>query len=58
MKCEYEDCNKEADRIVYSRHQERVMNACYEHAERIVDEDSPEYHENCPNCGCLIPVFL
>ena len=56
MKCEYEDCNKEAEMMVYSSRQDKVMNACWEHAKRIVDEDSPEYHHSCPNCGCLMPV--
>ena len=56
MTCEYKDCNKEAEMMVYSRRQDKVMNTCWEHAQRVVDEGAPEYHETCPNCGCLIPV--
>ena len=55
-KCSYEDCTKEADTLVYSRKLHKVIKTCYDHAQIVVDEGSPEYIEDCPNCGCLIPV--
>jgi len=25
---------------------------CYAHANKVVDEQAPEYGADCPNCGC------
>ncbi len=55
-KCSYPDCENEAEERVYSRKQERVVKACYEHAWLIADEGCPEDVVTCPNCDCLIPV--
>lgn len=29
---------------------------CKAHAGVVCDEQSPEYHDSCPNCGCLFGV--
>ena len=56
MKCPYEECTKEANTFVYSREKNKVVKVCFYHAEKIVDEGSPEYIKTCPKCGCLMPV--
>lgn len=55
-KCEYEDCEKKATEIVYSRDECKVMLACGICKEIIEDEDSPEYLDTCPNCKCIMPI--
>lgn len=65
-KCQYEDCEADAEVIAcgrehvhYSRddkgHPEpRVY--CLTHGRVVCDEGSPEYTDSCPNCGCLFGV--
>jgi len=55
-KCEYEDCEKDAYDLVYSRKLDKVIETCYDHAKVVVDEGNPEYIQSCPHCGCWIPV--
>ena len=54
--CEYEDCQKEATDLVYSRKLDKVIETCSRHTREVVDEENPEYVETCPHCGCWIPI--
>jgi hypothetical protein len=49
-------CGKQATELVYSRALGRIVKTCYDHYEIVMEEGSPEYYEDCPNCGCHIPV--
>jgi len=40
-----------ADTIVYSRKLKKVMLCCSLCMETVVDEDYPEYTDQCENCG-------
>ena len=55
-KCEYEDCKELAIDLVYSRNQDKILKCCSVHSDIIVDEQYPEYTENCQNCGCNLPI--
>lgn len=55
-KCEYEDCEQKATDLVYSRKKNDVLACCEGHAEVVIDEDNPEYHHQCDNCGCGLPI--
>lgn len=55
-RCEAAGCMRKATRIVYSKKQRAVLLCCDTHSDEILDEDCPEYHQTCPNCGCEIPV--
>lgn len=54
--CDIEDCPNEACGMVYNRNTKEVLNACQSHIDEICDYGSPEYVENCPNCGCNFGV--
>ncbi len=60
--CAFEGCDKEAttfacgrDRDYYGAGPYHPTPAyyCDKHAVQVADEGSPEYHNNCPACGCL-----
>lgn len=61
--CSYEGCEKEATHIGCGRNRfydgdntgRHPNPACYceTHANMVADEDSPEYTNDCPNCGCV-----
>lgn len=51
-KCEYQDCENEAEDMVYSRNLKKVIFCCDPHADSVLDEQSPEYWDSCENCGC------
>jgi hypothetical protein len=65
-KCAFEDCDKPATEIACGRSYEwdddntkghaGVAVYCLDHARIVSDEHSPEYIENCPNCGCHFGV--
>ena len=52
VKCEYEDCTRDATEIVYSRNLKRVILCCDAHSYVIIKEGGPEYLDYCQNCGC------
>lgn len=54
--CEFDGCEDIATVIVYSRLRAEVMLCCTAHSEIVVDYGSPEYHQTCHNCGCLLPI--
>lgn len=54
--CEAENCTRMTTDIVYSRRRGEVLLCCDTCAQIVVDEECPEYHETCTNCGCLLPV--
>lgn len=65
--CQYEGCDQPATRIASGQRSYRLHKklepgqyptGCYcdDHAYKVVDFDHPEYHDNCPNCGCLFGV--
>lgn len=66
-KCAYENCEEEATTLACGRkeypwNKERkrehptVAKYCPIHAYEVADERSPEYHTECPNCGCKFGV--
>lgn len=54
--CEYRDCEKLADNIVFSRNEDKVLLCCDAHADIVQDEGNPEYWDTCMNCGCRNPI--
>lgn len=52
-KCSFENCDKPATTIACGKtgHPEPAL-YCKTHATAVKNEDSPEYTEVCPNCGC------
>ena len=54
--CECNGCNKKAVSIVFSRDRNKVIACCSEHTDEVIDEGRPEYHDQCPNCECLIGI--
>ncbi len=68
--CQFAGCDREASGTAIGRsHQEfnddgdyvRVPGLpfgyyCEEHRATVADENSPEYHHECPHCGCLSGV--
>lgn len=51
--CTFQDCDKPATAIACGRSDYQKPNVfCEEHAYEVADEQYPEYHDNCPNCGC------
>lgn len=54
--CEFGDCHETAKWLAYSRRNGCVMALCEHHQVVVVDEDSPEYHHTCENCGCELPI--
>ena len=57
IKCSYEGCYEPAEFIACGRTKHRMpAYFCNEHAEDVTDEDNPEYHDTCPNCGCRFGV--
>lgn len=55
--CQYENCTEAATSIACGRHYHADVGCyCDKHADLVVDENCPEYHENCPNCGCRFGV--
>ena len=55
-KCTYEDCKRKADHLVFNRDTRKVQTYCEPHAKVVIEYQSPEYEEWCPNCGCGIPI--
>jgi len=62
--CAFEDCEKPAEFIACGREsydEDRPGHfkpACYcrEHMAEVIDERSPEYTAECPNCKCMFGV--
>jgi hypothetical protein len=52
-KCEVDGCENEPEAIVYSRDLQKIVIACGYHADIVVDEQHPEYTDECRNCGCM-----
>jgi len=50
--CENGECENKATDMVYSRHKKEVIFCCEACSDIVIDEDSPEYWNNCENCGC------
>lgn len=55
-KCEYADCERPAEFIVYSRRLNCVIACCEAHDLTVMEQNCSEYSATCPNCGCDIPV--
>lgn len=55
-RCETDGCDKLATDIVYSRKVEKVLLCCTPHADIVMEEETPEYWDDCENCGCRLPV--
>lgn len=57
--CAYEDCEKEATDLACGRgergHPKPKM-YCHAHADKVSDEECPEYIVICPNCNCQFGV--
>lgn len=51
-KCQYPGCDEPATDIAEDRDRRTVEFYCDKHADRAVDQGSPEYRVCCPNCGC------
>lgn len=49
-------CPALATGLAYSREKEEVVPTCDICARAVADEQSPEYIEHCPNCGCTFGV--
>ena len=61
--CDWVDCEEDATQIACGRNSRRGNDGhprsglyCQAHAIEVADEDSPEYINECPNCGCLSGV--
>jgi hypothetical protein len=63
-KCQYGDCDQDATDIACGRkdwhsgiagHPEPAV-YCNKHARDVAFENSPEYIEDCPNCGCKFGI--
>lgn len=64
--CQFEKCTATATHIACGRkydwdesdvHYHPTPNVyCEKHARVVADEHSPEYIDNCPNCGCMFGV--
>ncbi len=56
--CAYERCDKPATELACGRYAGHTQPAyyCDEHASEVVEEDTPEYAVNCPNCDCRFGV--
>ena len=65
--CQYKDCDKPATIIATGQRsynkdeplkkgQYGIGCYCADHASEVADYNCPEYHANCPNCGCLFGV--
>lgn len=55
-KCAFEGCTADAEFLACGRGETGHPNPapyCDTHGRMIADEDSPEYLNDCPNCGCL-----
>ncbi len=50
--CEFKNCKEVATWLVYDRGKEDVLKCCNYHADVVLEQDSPEYTEVCPNCEC------
>ena len=55
-KCECKGCQEQAEVLVYSRLQQKALRACWACAQDVLREDTPEYHYQCPNCSCWLPI--
>jgi hypothetical protein len=55
-RCDYENCEKLADTLVYDRNERRIRKLCFDHGTQVLDSDSPEYICICENCGCRQPI--
>ena len=61
--CAFEDCDQPATVVAcgrkrWDKDEGHPHAACYcrTHANEVVDEGSPEYSADCPNCGCEFGV--
>lgn len=60
-KCQYEGCEAAATDIACGRSFGRRKGHglgcyCFAHACMVAEEESPEYTNTCPNCGCMSGV--
>jgi hypothetical protein len=69
MTCRYEGCDRPATTLACGRDgyrpdaggpdvvgHPRPARYCEEHADRVADEHGPEFHVDCPHCGCQFGV--
>lgn len=59
--CNFQHCEQPATHIACGRNvgentHPKPAVYCEEHANDVADEGYPEYHDNCPNCGCFFGV--
>lgn len=54
--CEIEGCKELSVTLVYDKEHSKILQVCEHHADDIVNYESPEYIEYCPNCGCEFGV--
>lgn len=50
--CEIDGCDKKATEIAYDAVAGVVRFCCSDHREKVIEQDHPEYWDECPNCGC------
>ena len=63
-KCSFEDCESDATQIASGRADDENPERghptpavyCDTHGDMVADEQFPEYHDTCPNCGCRFGV--
>lgn len=62
MKCQWPGCQEDATHLAaacqsrYKPIPKDVPQAgyfCYAHAHKVANDGAPEYHDECPNCGCI-----
>lgn len=57
--CQHEGCTERATHLAVGRDYGDTKGHtvaafyCRKHAYEIADEGFPEYHHECPNCGCI-----
>lgn len=51
-KCQWDHCDQPATQVAYGRRRREIGVYCEAHADRVIDQDMPEYTVSCPNCGC------
>jgi len=54
--CEAKGCDNKASAMAYSRNKRKVIICCSGCTYLILEENNPEYHDSCANCGCELPI--
>ena len=49
-KCEYVKCNEKAIRVVWGAGGAKMY--CKKHGDETLQDGSPEFETQCPNCNC------